>query len=63
MGAKLIQYYQYVGDQLGFRGKLLLAQETKIPFSRAAQEPDSETNIKRFNQAILKLTGQLAPKL
>lgn len=63
MGERLIKFYQYVGDQLGFQGKMKLAQETKIPSSRAGLEPDSDLNIKRFNEAIIKLTGRPAPKL
>jgi hypothetical protein len=61
MGEKLLHYYQYVGDQLGFQGKLKLAQATKVPSARAAIEPDSEENLAIFKEAIRRLTGRPAP--
>ncbi len=58
MGERLIQLYAVAGERLGLQGKMSLARETKIPSTRAATEPDTPENIKRFEEAILKLTGE-----
>ncbi len=63
MAEKLILYYKYIREIAGFDGKIDLATTTKIPSTRAAIEPDSEENIRKFKKAIEKITGKEAPKL
>lgn len=63
MGDKLMKYYQYVGEKVGLSGKIRLAQETKIPSTMAATEPDSAVNMERFKQAIKTITGALPPDI
>ena len=58
MGEKLIKLYAIAGERLGLKGKMRLAVETKIPSTKAAIEPDSPENIKIFEEAIEKLTGE-----
>lgn len=61
MGEKLIKYYKFVKDEMGFSGQIKLAQITKIPSTRAAIAPDDEKNTKIFKNAIKKLTGKEYP--
>jgi hypothetical protein len=58
MGEKLIKLYAIASERLGLKGKMQLAVETKIPLTKAATEPDSPENIKIFEEAIEKLTGE-----
>ena len=61
MGIKLMQYYKYMSDKQGLKGKMQLATETNIPSTKAALAPDSRDNIEIFKEAVEKLTGQPAP--
>ena len=61
MGMKLMQYYKYVNDELGLKGKMQLATETNVPSTKAALEPDSTENVMKFKQAVSQLTGKDAP--
>ena len=63
MGQKLLSYYKYVADTAGMSGKVKLAQETKIPSTRAAMEPDSDANVALFRAAVAVVTGKPAPTL
>lgn len=63
MAEKLLLYYKYIRDKKGFEGQLNLAQETKIPSTKAALEPDSPENVQLFREAIKLLTGEEAPVL
>ncbi|MBK8014124.1 MAG: hypothetical protein IPK13_22595 [Deltaproteobacteria bacterium] len=61
MGQKLLEYYRYIEQAQGMLARLKLAQETKMPSTRAAFEPDTVENIERFRKAVEKLTGQPPP--
>jgi hypothetical protein len=61
MGIKLMQYYKFMNDEAGLKGKMQLATETNIPSTKAALVSDSPENIKIFNDAVAKLTGKTAP--
>lgn len=61
MAEKLLLYYKFVKDVQGLTGQMKLAQETKIPATKAAMEPDSNENIRIFREAIRKVTGQEPP--
>ncbi len=61
MAEKLLKYYKYVSDSHGMGAKIQLAQDTKVPSSRAAMEPDSPQNIALFKEAVQKITGRPAP--
>ena len=61
MAEKLLLYYKHIREVQGFQGQIKLAQETKIPSTKAAMEPDSAENIRLFREAIKKLTGKEAP--
>ena len=63
MADKLMLYYKYVTDQVGFQGKMKLAMATKIPSTKAALAPDSPENIALFRAEIAKITGKPAPLL
>ena len=61
MAAKLMQYYQYVSEQVGILGRTQLAMKTKIPSTKAAMEPDTPETIQLFKAAIKEITGKEAP--
>ena len=61
MAQRLLSYYKYVTETVGVVGKVKLAQETKIPSTKAAFEPDSEANIAIFRAAVEAVTGKPAP--
>lgn len=61
MGMKLMQYYKYVNDEMGLKGKMLLATETNVPSTKAALEPDSAENLIKFKKVIEEITGKQAP--
>lgn len=62
MGVRLMKYYQYISETTGLEGKRLLAQETRIPSVIAATAPDSEENLKRFKDAVRKITSKPPPE-
>ena len=61
MGKKLLQYYEYIENNEGLLGKIRLAQLTHTPSALAATEVDTPEIIKRFKDAIEKITGKPAP--
>lgn len=61
MAEKLLLYYKHISDLKGLEGKMKLAQETKIPSSKAAIEPDSPEVIEIFRKAYENITGRDAP--
>ncbi|MCB9655474.1 MAG: hypothetical protein H6729_15240 [Deltaproteobacteria bacterium] len=63
MGQKLLEYYRYIEQAQGMLARLKLAQETKMPSTRAVFEPDTVENIERFKRAVEKLTGRPPPAL
>lgn len=62
MGAILVKHYEYVQQKLGFSGRVELAKLTKVPYIIAAEQPDSPENLRRFEDAVAKVTGAPAPK-
>ncbi len=63
MGEKLLKYYKYIQDKEGLLGMIRLAQLTAITSRRAATEVDTPELIKRFKNAIEKITGKPPPNL
>ena len=63
MGSELMKFYKYIGDEAGMKGKMQLAQLTKVPVTLAATAPDSEDNLAKFRAAIAEITGKPAPAL
>jgi len=61
MAMKLMQYYQYVSEQLGASGRVQLATKTKVPSTKAAMEPDTPELVQAFRTAVKELTGKDAP--
>lgn len=61
MAEKLLKYYKYCFETAGFKGKIELAQATKLPSNQAAIEPDSPENLALFQQVIERITGKPAP--
>lgn len=61
MAEKLLKYYKFVSDEKGFAGQIQLAQQTLMPSTKAALEPDSPENIDRFRKAVERITGKTAP--
>ncbi len=61
MGTVLMKYYKYISDEMGIKGKVNLAKETKIPSTKAAMAPDSDENIAIFKTTIKEMTGKEAP--
>lgn len=62
MGEKLIKYYKYIKDEMGYAGSLKLAQLTKVPSTIASTHEDSPEVIKIFQDAIKQLTSKDAPE-
>jgi hypothetical protein len=62
MAEVLIKYYKFIREKAGFEGKIDLATTTKIPSTMAALEPDTPENIKKFKEAIKKITGDYPPE-
>ncbi len=63
MAERLLEYYKYIGKELGMLGKMQLAQKTKLPALKAAMEVDTPEKIELFQNVIEELTGKPAPKL
>jgi hypothetical protein len=61
MAEKLLLYYKYIQEEMGFSGRTKLAIWTKIPSTLAATRPDSSEDIKKFKEVIEKITGKPAP--
>lgn len=61
MGEKLLKYYHYIQEQKGLEGRVMLAQFTKIPSTKASMELDNADNIKIFKEAVQKIIGKDAP--
>lgn len=55
MGAKLIELYEQAKQIGGLKAQMRMAMITKIPSSKAADEPDSPDNIKLFENAIVEI--------
>jgi len=62
VATKLMQYYQYISEQLGAVGRTQLAMKTKIPSTRAAMEQDAPETIQKFMTAVKEITGKEAPR-
>lgn len=63
MGEQILEYYKYVEQLKGAKGKIKLAQKTKIPITKAAMLPDSPKYIEAFKKAVEELTGKPIPDL
>lgn len=63
MGEKLMEYYEYIQEEMGYSGKIELAKVTNLPSSKAATKPDSEENIESLREGIEELTGEKPPRL
>ncbi len=61
MAERLLQYYKYVSETVGFEGKMQLAKITKIPSIEAARVPDTAENLAVFKKAVEQLTGKKPP--
>jgi tellurite resistance protein len=55
MGQKLIEFYNQAAALGQIKAKMRLAMLTTIPSTKAADEPDSDENIRKFQQAIVEL--------
>ncbi|MBU0982325.1 MAG: hypothetical protein KKA42_00525 [candidate division Zixibacteria bacterium] len=58
MGEQLVKLYSFVASKYGLSAQVKLAQETKIPSTKAALEPDTPDTIELFKKAIEKITGE-----
>ncbi|HSV72575.1 MAG TPA: hypothetical protein VLH79_02310 [Chthonomonadales bacterium] len=61
MGAKLLKYIDFVGQNGGLAAKMRLAMLTNIPSAKAEAESDSPANIEKFRRAVKEVTGLTAP--
>jgi len=61
MGAKLMKYIDFVGENGGLPAKMRLAMLTNIPSAKAEAEPDSPENIEKFKKAVKEVTGLTPP--
>ena len=61
MGARLIRYYIYIGDERGIEGKVRLAHLTRTPAIEAATAPDSRQAVELFMEKVEELTGKETP--
>jgi hypothetical protein len=55
MAIKLSNYFAQASSEFGITGRMKLAMLTKLSSERAAAEPDSPTNIKLFEDALVQL--------
>ena len=55
MGAKLTDFYDKIGKEMGLPGRMKLAMLTKIPSAQAGTAEDSPANIATFEKAIAQL--------
>ena len=55
MGAKLAAYFDKADQKGGVAAKVKLAMLTKMAKDKAITEPDSDANIKLFDEAFAKL--------
>jgi hypothetical protein len=55
MGAKLAAYFEKAKRQGGLEAQVKLAMLTKLSQKAAAEAPDSPENIKRFEEAMVRL--------
>jgi hypothetical protein len=55
MGMKLVRFYERVGQELGFEGRMKLAMLTKIPSTQAQAADDSPNNLALFEQSLAQL--------
>jgi len=55
MGEILLSYYEKARQKGGFEAKMRLAMLTLLPSIKAKEAPDSEENIKKFEEAFKKL--------
>lgn len=59
MGARLLNFYEMAGAELGFEGRMKLAMLTKIPSTQAQTADDSPANMQLFESSLAKLRKDL----
>ncbi len=59
MGQQLLKYYKEAEKMGGIMGKMKLAMYTLIPSTEAGSTPDTPENIKKFNEAMVKVKQDL----
>lgn len=63
MGVKLRRYFDFAAEKGGFSLQLKLAMRTLLSGNRAAEAPDSEENLKLFEEALAELLpGEEIPR-
>ena len=55
MGDILLSYYEKAKQKGGLDAQIKLAMLTLLPSKKAAEAPDSEENIKKFEEAFKKI--------
>ena len=55
MAQQLVAYYDKAKQVGGLKAQMRLAMISKLPSSKAANEPDSPENIKIFEQAMTEI--------
>ena len=58
MGEKLSKFYEKANEIGGMKARMRLAILTNISSVKAAQEPDSEENVKKFEAAIVEISKE-----
>ncbi len=61
MGKQLQEYYDYIEEKLGRKGKVELARLTRTPSVIVGGIPDDPITVARFREAIKELTGSYPP--
>lgn len=61
MGKKLQDIYSEVKLNGGLQAQMRLAIMTSIPSAKAQTEPDSDGNLKNFQNAFKEITGKDCP--
>lgn len=59
MGEKLLKYYEEAYRIGGAKARLRLAMLSLLPSLKAGNAPDSEANIRRFENAMNRLKKEL----
>ena len=55
MGQRLLQEYEKAKDLGGMKAQMRLAILTRMPATKAAEEPDSSENINKFTLAMREI--------
>jgi hypothetical protein len=63
MGAKLVKYYELIGEKAGLQGRMRLAMKTNVPSTKAQEAPDTSETLAKAYEVAKEILGAQAPRL